>query len=436
MFVPERNKRIKKELVKMYGYKNVRVQGSRGTAYGWVSIYIKTEKPHPGPCNEEEARRNWGLCDKCKAKEEKIKSEIWAMLERTGLKKELGIYYDDFNTKHYEIHINVEFKEPETQPAGDSTYKIEYQGTWTWIYFSQIPPEEVREAIKKVGFRFSRKRKAWYLTSYYSEELLRDLLNQNGLKESTQEADTERAERERKEREEKERKRREEEERKKREDEIKRMIEEKRREREAKRQEAIKKMETERARTPEITPEFSKVNKELILSIVKDLSRFFNVPEPRKIRFTKRAGGGVYKPWTKSISLPPANFHKNHVLNVLLHEFSHHLDHEGYKPQDWDSNRERTGKHDLRFILILRDVVTAFYGTPYAYNWKNDYKHIFEEFVNLHTQGKLTSNPNPIINKYVSLMKTEPEQTAQETKETEPVLTVTFYNKVKQEALF
>jgi len=36
MGVKERNKRIKEVLGREFGYKNVRVRGGRGTAYGWV----------------------------------------------------------------------------------------------------------------------------------------------------------------------------------------------------------------------------------------------------------------------------------------------------------------------------------------------------------------------------------------------------------------
>ena len=48
MTVAERNRAIKKVLARRFGRKNVRVKGDRGTAYGWVNIYVQVPKPHKG----------------------------------------------------------------------------------------------------------------------------------------------------------------------------------------------------------------------------------------------------------------------------------------------------------------------------------------------------------------------------------------------------
>ena len=40
MQIAERNRQIKKTLEKSFGRGNIRVRGSRGTAYGWVSVHI------------------------------------------------------------------------------------------------------------------------------------------------------------------------------------------------------------------------------------------------------------------------------------------------------------------------------------------------------------------------------------------------------------
>ena len=39
----QRNRRIKKVLVEHFGRENVKVTGGRGTAYGWVHVYINLE---------------------------------------------------------------------------------------------------------------------------------------------------------------------------------------------------------------------------------------------------------------------------------------------------------------------------------------------------------------------------------------------------------
>lgn len=73
MDVAARNRLIKQILVKEYGKGNVTVRGSRGTAYGWVSVEVRTE------LNRTE-----------------LTAQVWALLEAAGLGQEIGTYgYND-----------------------------------------------------------------------------------------------------------------------------------------------------------------------------------------------------------------------------------------------------------------------------------------------------------------------------------------------------
>lgn len=55
--IAQRNRAIKKTLEQAFGRGNIRVRGSRGTGYGYVSVYINYE-----PNNWERARELTQLC--------------------------------------------------------------------------------------------------------------------------------------------------------------------------------------------------------------------------------------------------------------------------------------------------------------------------------------------------------------------------------------
>ncbi|RLI80648.1 hypothetical protein DRP04_07965 [Archaeoglobales archaeon] len=93
MRVAERNRRIKKALAKVFGYKNVRVRGDRGTAYGWVEITVKVPRdPNKHPFEQED----------------EVKAMVWNILRETGLYDELYTYYDDMGEARKECIIDVE----------------------------------------------------------------------------------------------------------------------------------------------------------------------------------------------------------------------------------------------------------------------------------------------------------------------------------------
>jgi hypothetical protein len=74
-----RNREIKTLLERDYGKGQVSVTGNRGTAYGWVDVYIK----RPAPCENGRA--------------ETIRQILAAGIE-------LGRYEGAFG-QHYEIHV-------------------------------------------------------------------------------------------------------------------------------------------------------------------------------------------------------------------------------------------------------------------------------------------------------------------------------------------
>jgi len=154
--ITERNKRIKKALAREFGYKNVSVRDGRGTATGWVNVKIRIPKPADG--------------DIFKAKEE-ARDRACELLEKTGLCDEVGVWYDDMGIKRKEIIIGVKVDENlkreqkrETVEVDKGSYKVIYEGSWTWVKFDKKPDEEVRAKLKEKGFRFSWKRRAWYTT--------------------------------------------------------------------------------------------------------------------------------------------------------------------------------------------------------------------------------------------------------------------------------
>ena len=94
----ERNKRIKKELSKVFGKENVSVRGDRGTAYGWVNIKIKSNSP-PDVNSDDYYEKS-----------REIENKVWEVLRNTNLDKELGRYYDDMGFKHTEALVFVRFE--------------------------------------------------------------------------------------------------------------------------------------------------------------------------------------------------------------------------------------------------------------------------------------------------------------------------------------
>ena len=45
------------------------------------------------------------------------------------------------------------------QPAG---YRVEFEGTWTWVYFDEKPARAILDSLKAAGARWGKKRGAWF----------------------------------------------------------------------------------------------------------------------------------------------------------------------------------------------------------------------------------------------------------------------------------
>ena len=100
------NKLIKKELAKKFGYKNIKVIGGRGTAYGWVEIGISIEKPKNCLCKEGET-----YCSECKKAlnktDEEAKKLIYAI---PGIKFYTYLSDDGYGTDRDCVLIQVSVK--------------------------------------------------------------------------------------------------------------------------------------------------------------------------------------------------------------------------------------------------------------------------------------------------------------------------------------
>jgi hypothetical protein len=104
MTTAKRNRKIKNVLGKEYGADKVWVRGSRGTAYGWVSVYIDVPKPYP------QIDDQGYITSEARDYAEKIRSRVWQLFRANGI--EIGTYgYDDPGSDYgygSKIHINLQ----------------------------------------------------------------------------------------------------------------------------------------------------------------------------------------------------------------------------------------------------------------------------------------------------------------------------------------
>ena len=110
MNIPQRNRAIKKALAREFGYNNVRVQGGKGTAYGWVEISIHADLP---PKKRDE--NGWSIDPPERfAIKEGIEKKVIAIIKDAGLWSEIGNYYTDSNYWRKEVLIRIEDKYKKT----------------------------------------------------------------------------------------------------------------------------------------------------------------------------------------------------------------------------------------------------------------------------------------------------------------------------------
>ena len=118
--IAERNRAIKKELVKQYG-KNVIVKGDRGTAYGWLNIKITL----PTPAGHVHQMDSYNRCNECREMTRKEKDNIRSVCHKVA--KEIGSYIgsyyadDGYNTPSSNILATVEYEDTKAEAKPEAT---------------------------------------------------------------------------------------------------------------------------------------------------------------------------------------------------------------------------------------------------------------------------------------------------------------------------
>lgn len=74
------------------------------------------------------------------------------------------------------FNVLCRLEEPASPTETDASYTVTHYGDWTWISFTRKPSEAVRERLKSEGFRWGRRRKAWYVRQIVSEGEVASLL--------------------------------------------------------------------------------------------------------------------------------------------------------------------------------------------------------------------------------------------------------------------
>lgn len=118
MTTTERNRLIKATLSKAFGRDRVKVRGSRGTAYGWVSIHI-----------------DWTPRDLEQDRE--MQTHVWALLAAAKLNSEIDTYgYNDPGSDYgYGSKCSISFNDcryHRTMKHSDGTMSVirEWGGQW------------------------------------------------------------------------------------------------------------------------------------------------------------------------------------------------------------------------------------------------------------------------------------------------------------------
>jgi hypothetical protein len=74
----------------------------------------------------------------------------------------------------FDVLCSLEQPTPTTEEAASHT--VTHEGDWTWISFTRKPSEAIRERLKLAGFRWGKRRKAWYVRKHVEEEVLTKLV--------------------------------------------------------------------------------------------------------------------------------------------------------------------------------------------------------------------------------------------------------------------
>ena len=74
-----------------------------------------------------------------------------------------------------EIEASLRAESP-GDASNDAGYTVTHEGDWTWLHLDAKPDETVRERLKRAGFRWGKRRRAWYRTSSLSKMAIEKLL--------------------------------------------------------------------------------------------------------------------------------------------------------------------------------------------------------------------------------------------------------------------
>ena len=132
MTTAERNRALKKVLEQAFGRGKVRVRGSRGTAYGWVSVKI------------EHSPRNW-------RETEELRGKVMQLI--AAAKIEIGTYgYDDPGSDYgFGKTINVSFADTreKADSYGDEAWRQRLSAEdWDKLYGYDIKPTPIKQEEK------------------------------------------------------------------------------------------------------------------------------------------------------------------------------------------------------------------------------------------------------------------------------------------------
>ena len=132
MTTAERNRALKKVLEQAFGRGKVSVRGSRGTAYGWVSVNI------------DFAPRNW-------RESEELRGKVMQLIAAAGI--EIGTYgYDDPGSDYgFGKTINVSFRAVREQAdhhGGEFWRQRLSAEDWDKLYGYDIKPTPIKQEEK------------------------------------------------------------------------------------------------------------------------------------------------------------------------------------------------------------------------------------------------------------------------------------------------
>jgi hypothetical protein len=133
----------------------------KGRSWGWDIPEIKETDWYVGADN------------KPKGKHANYVEDYDKMVEGDPYHHSQAQKYRMFASKFSAYEKPAEKPKAQTVEVGENGYKVEHVRDWTWLYFAGKPSVDIREAIKAIGFRWSRKRGGWYNREHTPSEMVK-----------------------------------------------------------------------------------------------------------------------------------------------------------------------------------------------------------------------------------------------------------------------